>query len=716
MNRKVRIGIDVGGTFTDAVAIDTHTLEIIEQVKVPTTHRSSRGVAEGVIQAIHTLLASPKFTSEDVVFIAHGTTQATNALLEGDVVKVGVIGMSSGLDSLRAKGQSNVGDIPLSQGHILHTTYRYIDSGETLSREQIEKAIKELAEEGARAFVSSESYSVDDPRNELKVNEIINNCGYPATGTHQISKRYGLKIRTRTSVINASILPKMVHTANMTEASVKEANIQAPLMIMRGDGGAMSVDEMRKRPILTLLSGPAAGVAGALMYARVSDGIFLEVGGTSTDISAIRNGQVLVDYAEVGGHSTYLPSLDVHTVGVAGGSMIRLRKNTVSEVGPRSAHIAGLRYPVYTDPEEIIEPKLMIIRPLEDDPEEYAVIQTKNGEVFALTLADAANIAGMTSDNTYASGNPESARRAFKPLADKLGKTIEETANLVLDRAVEKVIPPVQFLMKKYALTASSVTLVGGGGGAAVVVPYLGKKTGYRHEVATNAEVISTIGVALALVRDMIERTVSNPTQKDILNIRKEAELSVINMGAVPETVEITVEIDSQMNLVRAVATGALEMRSRDLTAIQLSPEKKLEIAAQSFETSPEDISLLASTGYLDIYAWKEKKKLLFGIFSETKQRIRVIDNGGVTRLKLDHGAVAKSMVERMANDLAIMADKFSAIKESGALLPNFFLLYGARIVNLTGLASIDQIQTIAAEETIGMTPESPIVILAENR
>ena len=716
MARKVRIGIDVGGTFTDAVVIDSNTLEIIEQIKVPTTHKSARGVADGVIQALQTILSSSNFTAQDIVFIAHGTTQATNALLEGDVVKVGIVGMSSGLDSLRARGQANVDNIPLSQGRMLYTSYRYIDSSTPPTEEQIQKMVQQMIDEGAKAFVASEAYSVDDPRNELGVMDVIEQMGFPSTGTHQISKRYGLRIRTRTSVINASILPKMVHTANMTESSVIEAGITAPLMIMRGDGGAMSIEEMRKRPILTLLSGPAAGVAGALMYARVSDGVFLEVGGTSTDISAMRNGQVLVDYAEVGGHSTYLPSLDVRTVGLAGGSMIRLRKGAIAEVGPRSAHIAGLPYAVYAEPKEIVEPELYVFRPLKDDPEEYIAIRTKKGDVFALTLSGAANIAGLATGQVYAAGNLESARRAFKPLADRLGKTIDETAVEVLDRAIEKVIPPVHALVKKYGLTGSNVVLVGGGGGAAAVVPYLSKKTGYRYQIAPNAEVISTIGVALALVRDMVERTISNPTKEDILRVRREAENSIITMGAVPETVEITVEIDKQMNLVRAIATGALEMRSRDLTAGRVSPEQIKEIAAESFNTEAGEIRLAASTEHLEVLTWIEELKQLFGLFKDRKQRARVIDKDGVVRLKLNDAAIVESNPADLSRDLKRLINKYSAYKDTGQLLPNIFILNQSRIVNLTGLASVEQIQVLAEEELGGLPEVSRIVLIADKR
>ena len=109
MNKKVRIGIDVGGTFTDAVVIDAETYEVIAKRKIPTTHKE--GVARGVVQIISTLMEENRIAPEDVAFIAHGTTQATNALLEGDVASVGIIGMATGIDARGARGETNVGDI-----------------------------------------------------------------------------------------------------------------------------------------------------------------------------------------------------------------------------------------------------------------------------------------------------------------------------------------------------------------------------------------------------------------------------------------------------------------------------------------------------------------------------------------------------------------------------------------------------------------------------
>lgn len=292
---KVRIGIDVGGTFTDAVAIDNETFEVVGSVKVPTTHTAAEGVAAGIVQVLHKVMEQCKIRPEDVIFIAHGTTQATNALLEGDVAPVGIITLGSGLQGAKSKGDTTMGDIELSEGKYLRSCNEYVDTNTPDLDGSIRAAIQKLQEQGAQTFVAAEAFSVDDPKNENRVVEICGEMGLPATATNEISKLYGLKVRTRTAVINASIMPKMLDAATMTDQSIKNADIKSPLMVMRCDGGVMTVDEVRSRPILTILSGPAAGVAGALMYEKLTDGLFFEVGGTSTDISCVKDGKVMID-------------------------------------------------------------------------------------------------------------------------------------------------------------------------------------------------------------------------------------------------------------------------------------------------------------------------------------------------------------------------------------------------------------------------------------
>ena len=126
MNKKVRIGIDVGGTFTDAVVIDAGTYEVLAKRKIPTTHE--QGVAHGVVQIISTLMKENDIAPEDVAFIAHGTTQATNALLEGDVAPVGILGMATGIDARSARNETNVGDIELAPGKFLKSYHTFLDS------------------------------------------------------------------------------------------------------------------------------------------------------------------------------------------------------------------------------------------------------------------------------------------------------------------------------------------------------------------------------------------------------------------------------------------------------------------------------------------------------------------------------------------------------------------------------------------------------------
>jgi N-methylhydantoinase A/oxoprolinase/acetone carboxylase beta subunit len=713
---KVRIGIDVGGTFTDAVAIDNDTYELIGTIKVPTTHTAKEGVAKGIVEALIKLLEEHKINPEDVLFIAHGTTQATNALLEGDVVPVGIIAAGKGLEGIKVKSDTNIQDIELAPGKILKIASQYIELDEEFEK-KVEMKIEEFKNQEIGAIVAAQAFSVDDPTIENKIVEIAEQKGLPATATHEITKLYGLKIRTRTAAINACILPKMIETANMTEDSVKKSGIKAPLMIMRGDGGVMNIAEVRKRPILTLLSGPAAGVAGALMYEKISDGIFLEVGGTSTDISAIKNGKVMVNYAEIGGHKTYLNSLDVRTVGIAGGSMIRLGDKDIEDVGPRSAHIAGLPYAVYSDPEEIIEPEIVYIKPKKNDPGNYVAIKSKNGKIFAVTVSCAANVLGYVKPEDYAYGNREAARKALEPIAKKLNKTIEEVAERIMNIASMKVAKVVEQLLNDYKLDKDTTILVGGGGGSASIVPYVAKIMGMHHRIAKNAHVISTIGVALAMVREIVERTIQNPTEKDILSIRNEAKEAVIRSGALEETVEIYVEIDSQKNIVRAIATGATELRSKDILNKNLGEEEIKKIAAQVMKLeSTKNLQIIDKTGSMYIIKGIEDRKRLFGLLSQKQERVVVINKEGVIRLHKNNGKVYRTTIKTFENDLNKALEQNIFYGDGGAEIPDCFIILPNRIVDLSGLIDKEQIISLAKVEISGLSDNDRILILLSKR
>ena len=533
--RAVRIGIDVGGTFTHAVAVDNRTCEVLSHKVTPTSHSSKEGVAAGILESFG-MLQEELGENCEVVFLAHSTTQATNALLEGDVAKVGIVGLGQGLEGMKAKSDLNVGDIELSPGKFLRSTLEFVEA----KSDQVEVAIEKLKREGCEAIVGAQGFSVDDPSGEQDVMEKARALDVPACGTHEMSGLYGLRVRARTAVLNASILPKMIETAEMTQKALTQRAVEAPLMVMRSDGGVMSLTEVRRRPVMTLLSGPAAGVAAALMFLKASDALFLEVGGTSTDICLVKDGKAAVKSASIGGHPTYLKTLDSRTLGIAGGSMIGRDDKGQLTVGPRSAHLAGFPYCTFADA-KLLEGDLRVVevQPVAGDPG-YFVVENENGDRTSPTTTCAANLLGYIKPGDYSAGNLDQVARAFGALAEHLGlPSGEEVAKRVLSAAADKVLPTIKQLVKEYGVADRQVKLLGGGGGAGAIVPIVAEKLGFPFEIAERAEVISAIGAALAMVRETIERNIVDPNQDDLKAIRAQAESAVIAMGADPETVEV---------------------------------------------------------------------------------------------------------------------------------------------------------------------------------
>lgn len=700
--RSIRIGIDVGGTHTKAVAIDNATNEIIGKGSVKTTHHHPRGVAQGVIDAFQSCISDNDVHPDEVIFIAHSTTQATNALLEGDVAKVGVVGIGGGgIGGFLAKRQTKTDNIDLGNQKKIEVVSDYLKV-KGLNESQINSTLDAMKSQGVSVIVSSKAFGVDDPTEELMVNSVATEKGLLSTSASEITKLYGLSTRTKTAALNASILPTMLGTATSTEESVVESGIKVPLMIMRGDGGVMEINEMKKRPILTMLSGPAASVSGALMYLRASNAVFVEVGGTSTDISVIKDGKPAVDYSIIGGHRTYVNSLDVRVTGVAGGSMIRANKGGIVDVGPRSAHIADLEYAAFTDPALFEGAELYFVKPTANDPDDYVAIRLNNGKSVTITLTCAANALGILEDSDFAKGNYEASVAAVKILADTLGKSVEDTAREILDKASNKIIPVIDDLIEKYQIERDQVVMIGAGGGAGPLVRHTAALMNFSFQIPEYAEVISSIGVALAMVREMVERTAPNPTVEDIAAIKKEAKDLAIKSGAVEDTIEVYVEIDDQSQKLSAIALGSTEVRATDLNK-DITLEDAKEIALGTIKNPTSEIGVEYDNG----------KMFCLSHLAGEQNNLRIIDRQGFVKVQRGHGGGAKATFGEVEAAVNALWDKYTNYSSEIRINPDVFIIDGVRLLDYSGLSTAEQVTGLVQAELADYTADHELYIVA---
>ncbi|MCH4160011.1 MAG: hypothetical protein LKF41_03210 [Bifidobacterium sp.] len=701
--RLVRMGIDVGGTNTKCVAIDNNTHEIIGKASVFTTHDDKAGVATGVVDCFQQCMEKNGISPEEVVFVAHSTTQATNALLEGDVANVGILGTAKGwLSSILTKSQLHLDDIDLGTGRQIHIVDEFINS-KNLTTESIKKALADMGAKGVQVVVASAAFGVDGDDSERTIADISDAEGYPATAASEITKMYGLARRTRTAAINASILPKMLDTAEKTESSVLATGVNVPLMIMRGDGGVMDFEEMKKRPVLTMLSGPAASVMGALMYLRASNGMYFEVGGTTTNIGVIKNGRPAIDYSVVGGHETFVSSLDVRVLAVAGGSMVRVNKSGVVDVGPRSAHIAGLDYAVFTNPEEIVNPQMELCQPKEGDPSDYVKINLENGSSVTITNSCAANVLGYVTKGDYSYGSPEAARKAMEPVAAYCGLSVEELAKQILAKSYEKIESCINALAEKYKLSHEQISLVGCGGGAASLLRYTAETLDVKYMIPENAEVISSIGVALAMIRDVVERVVPTPSAEDIRSIREEATAQAISSGAAPETIEVHIDINTQESKLTAIATGSTAVQSQDLLAAASDDELK-QIAADDMRLPVAEVTLDTGTDFIKVFTAQK---------NDTTS-VRIIDKKGFIKVQRDGARIESTTVGKYQDTVRQLYDDLAVYMSDAVLRPYFYVCLGGKVMDFDGSSmDYEQLLVLMDVEFGDAEPDQDIIIVA---
>jgi N-methylhydantoinase A/oxoprolinase/acetone carboxylase beta subunit len=683
----LRVGVDVGGTFTKAVAVEAESHRLRAHCAVPTTHVAAGGVTEGVAEALGRLIAELGEDSEAVRYVAFSTTQAMNALLEGDVAPVGVVGIGAGRELRAATRRTRIGSVKLAAGHELHTEHELLDaSAGGPDPGLVRAALERLAERGCEAIAVSGAYSVDDPEHELAVAAAARELGMPACCGHELSGAYGLETRTVSAAINAAVLPVVELTAGVVERALAEAGVDAPLLVLRGDGGAMSTESFRCRPSFTVGSGPAAGVAAALHQLGIADAVVLECGGTSSNVSVVKRGRPVLRSIRVMGRPTSIRSVDSWVVGAAGGSMARLGRRRIAEVGPRSAHIAGLPYACFASREELLtgELRLETIAPRVGDPTEYACVVVGE-QRFALTATCAANALGLLSEDAHARG--EAVLAAFVPLGRRLRMGPEDAARALLDGAVEKADAAARDSRRQHDLAADA-PLVALGGAADVLAPEVARRLGVELVRPEHPEVLSSIGAALSLVRSEVVRAVGPGERHEVkLAAARDAERECVESGASPPTISVETSYEPAENVVRAVATGAVQLEAGATARRPVGERQRRAAAAVALRVEAEDLALVAENYLYRVYR--------AGGDSDT--RVAVVDPlGGVPLAER-----AKNLLVGEGRDLLERLD--AAVEDASvnlgvaAMLPRVSLICGPRILDLSDARRPSEILAAAA-------------------
>jgi len=320
------LGIDAGGTFTDAVVVDINGADILAQAKAPTTPENP---IEGIREALRGI---PQEALRKTDFVSLATTFATNAIVQGKGARAGLVLIGYDRDHPALSKMSPV--IFLQGGH----NY-WGEETAPLKIEPLEKELDSLVHE-VDAIAVSGYFSIRNPEHENRVARFIGeHCNLPVVSGHQLSIRLDAPKRATTAWWNARLIPLIDLLIGNTRRVIREFKIAAPLLVVRGDGTLMSAREAQRRPVETILSGPAASILGARYLTGRDDGLVVDMGGTTTDMAVLKLGRVEIDPggAQVGKWKTQVEAARIRTTGLGGDSMVRTENGTISglQVGPQ---------------------------------------------------------------------------------------------------------------------------------------------------------------------------------------------------------------------------------------------------------------------------------------------------------------------------------------------------------------------------------------------
>lgn len=363
MSSLYLLGIDTGGTYTDAVIFREPEGVIAKAKSLTTRHDLSQGIAG----AVEKVLAMSGIASSDIAMVSLSTTLATNALVEGQGGRIALVMIGfSGEDLARgglaeALGQDPVVHVP--GGHDVHGNEMALDMG------AVDEAAKAFGD-NVSAFAVAGYFAVRNPAHELRVRERLREkTALPVTCSHELSSKLGGPRRALTTLLNARLVPVIDRLVDACQGFLASIGVDAPLMVVRGDGALISAAEARLRPIETILSGPAASLVGARYLTGLDRAVVSDIGGTTTDVAVLDDGmpRLAEEGAIVGGHRTMVEAVALRTFGLGGDSEVHIDDRGLTPtiaLGPRRIlplSLLAARYEDVVVP--VLEKQLRSVRP-----------------------------------------------------------------------------------------------------------------------------------------------------------------------------------------------------------------------------------------------------------------------------------------------------------------------------------------------------------------
>jgi len=469
----MRLGIDVGGTFTDVVLIDDRSGQI-HYTKVLTTPRNQ---AEGVVNGIEKILAATGRTMAEVDYLVHGSTIGTNALIERKGAKTGLITTEGFRDVLEIarieRPDEGLYDMTVDLPEPLVPRYLRVEVRERvgadgqvvtpLDEDSARRAVEYLKQEGVESIAVCLLFSFLNPAHERRIREICQEIHPEAyvSLSSEIAPEFREYERTSTTVINAYLQPIVVRYLESLAGQLEGQYGRVDLRIMQASGGSMTVEAARNHAVHTLNSGPAGGVvAGSYIGRLVGDSqlITVDMGGTSFDIGVVDQGQPRVhSEGEFEGYPVKIPMVDVHAIGAGGGSIAWIDQGGALNVGPISAG---------ADP----------------GPACYGL----GGE--EPTVTDANLVLGRLNPTYFLGGEmplyPDLARKAIEArVAQPLGMSVEEAADGIIRLVNANMVKGISVSSIEKGYDVREFTLIAFGGAGALHAVELAEALGMKKVI-----------------------------------------------------------------------------------------------------------------------------------------------------------------------------------------------------------------------------------------